>query len=247
LATGNTYSHLSNLLDCQFSQLPIRSSSAKVADMKRYALLLLFAASSLALAQVQPNPIPGLGGVGLEEGLDAAGGNLVTIMVFKGGQQIQSLPVCTGSPVVRQGSVGSLNTTDLNFDGLPDLLLQISKTFDNETYCVWLWNPSTQQYVASPALSQLTNPRAHPANKTISSFTNISCPPFQGCHDTKTYVWSKGQLKLVKDESLTLAQNLPVSGPGCDYILSVQELKKGKMVLVSSDRVNSQGAKICFE
>lgn len=215
--------------------------------MKRHArLLLLFAASSLALAQVQPNPVPGLQGIGLEEGLDTAGGNLVSIIVFKGNQQIQFLPVCTANPVPRQPPVGSLNMTDLNFDGFPDLLLQLSATGDNETYCVWLWSPKSQRYVASPALSQLTNTRPHPSNKTITSFTNISCPPFQGCHDTKTYVWSKGQLKLVRDESQTLAENVAVSGPGCDYILSVQEENKGKMVLVSSDRVNSFGARVCW-
>jgi len=213
--------------------------------VKRYALLLLFAVSSLARAQVQPNPVPGLQGIGLEEGLDPTAENLVSIMVFKGNQKIQSLPVCTGNPVPRQPPAGSLNIGDFNFDGLPDLLLQLSKG-DNETYCAWLWNPKLQRYVASPALSQLTNPRPHPSNKTITSYTNISCPPFGGCHDTKTYVWSKGQLKLVKDESQTLLQNLPVSGPGCDYVLSVRELKNGKMVQVSSDVVNNLGAKVCW-
>jgi hypothetical protein len=215
--------------------------------VKRYAQwLLIFAASNVALGQVQPNPVPGLSGIGIEEGLDPVGGNLESIMVFKGNVQIQSLPVCTGNPVPRQPPLGTLNMADFNFDGSPDLLLQVSSKGDNDTYCVWLWNPKSQKYVASPALSQLTNPRPHPSNKTITSFTNISCPPFQGCHDTKTYVWSKGQLKLVKDESQTLAQNVAVTGPGCDYILSVQELKNGKMVLVSSDVVNNLGAKVCW-
>jgi len=109
-----------------------------------------------------------------------------------------------------------------------------------------LWNPRSQSYVASPALSQLTNPRPHPSNRTITSFTNLDCPPSGGCHDQKTYVWSKGQLKLVKDESQTLAPNIAVSGPGCDYLLSVQELKNGKMVVVSSDVVNNVGAKVCW-
>jgi hypothetical protein len=216
--------------------------------VKRQALLclLLFAASTLVLAQVQPNPVPGLSGIGLEEGLDAAGVNLVSITVFKGSRQIQSLPVCTGNPVARQSPVGSLNMADLNFDGLPDLLLQLTASGGNDSFCVWLWNPKSQRYVASPALSQLTNPRPHPSNKTITSFTNLPCPTLGGCHDTKTYTWSKGQLNLMKDESQTPAENLSVVGPGCDFILSVQEQKKGKMVVVSSDRVNSFGAKVCW-
>ena len=217
------------------------------AGVKQYALLLLvIAGSAWAHSQVQPNPVPGLPGIGLEDGLEATNGNLASIMVFKGSQQIQSLPVCTGTPLNRQAPIGSLNITDLNFDSFPDLLLQVSTKDDNATYCVWLWQPKAQQYVASPALSQLSNLRPHPSKRTITSYTNIPCPPFGGCHDTKTYVWSKGQLKLVKDESQTLSQNAAVSGPGCDYILTVQELKNGKMVVASTDVVNSNGAKVCW-
>lgn len=188
--------------------------------------------------------MPGLQGIGLEENLDTAG-NLQGILVFKGNQQIQSLPVCGGTPVPRQPPLGTLNLTDLNFDGLPDLLLQVSTKNGNDSYCVWLWDPKSQRYVASPELSQLTNPRPHPSNRTITSFTNLDCGS-GGCHDQKTYVWSKGQLKLVKDESQTLAENVAVSGPGCNYVLTVQEQKKGKMVVVSTDRVNDMGAKICW-
>jgi hypothetical protein len=205
-------------------------------------LLLLCAASTVALAQVQPSPVAGLNGIGVEEGLDPAG-NVETVMVFAGSQQIQSLPVCNGTPVPRQSQVGTLNMADFNFDGLPDLLLQVSAKGDNDTFCVWLWNPKAKQFVASPALSQLTNPRPHPSNRTVTSFTNLDCG---GCHDQKTYVWSKGQLKLVKDELMTLDQTVAVTGPGCDFVLSVHELKKGKMVLASSDRVNSFGAKVCW-
>jgi hypothetical protein len=207
-------------------------------------LSLVIAASAVTLAQVQPTPIPGLRGIGVEEGLDTAG-NLETITVFKGSQQVQSLPVCTEHAVSRKSPLGRINVADFNFDNYPDLLLEVSNKDDNATYCIWLWDPKSQEFVASPSLSQLTNPEPHPENRTVTSLTNQDCQG--GCHEKKTYTWSDGQLKLEKDESQSLAPGATVNGPGCLYVLSVMEEKNGKMRLVSSDRVNSFGEKVCYQ
>jgi hypothetical protein len=214
--------------------------------MKIQALLLqlALAASTVAFAQVQPNPVPGLPGIGLEEGINAAG-DLETITVFKDGKQIQTLPVCTEHAVSRKSPLGSINVADMNFDNYPDLLLEVSNKDDNATFCVWLWEPASQQFVASPELSKITNPQPHPDDQTITSLTNMDC---QGaCHDQKTYKWSTGELKLVKEVSQTLVEGADVNGPGCVYVLSVMEEKNGKMTLVSSDRVNSFGEKVCTQ
>jgi hypothetical protein len=214
--------------------------------MRIRALLLQFviAASTVAFAQVQPNPVPGLPGIGLEEGLDTAG-DLASITVFKDGKQIQTLPVCTEHAVSRKSPLGSINVADMNFDNYPDLLLEVSNKDDNATYCVWLWQPTSQQFVASPALSQIVNPQPDADKRTITSIANQDC---QGaCHDQKTYTWSDGELKLVKEVSQTLAPGAVLNGPGCVYVLSVLEEKNGKMTLVSSDRVNSDGEKVCTQ
>jgi hypothetical protein len=206
-------------------------------------LLLLFVCVSVVLrAQVQPTPIPGLPGIGVSFGLNTTG-DIQSVLVYQNGQQVQSLPVCT-SPLPQKPPIGTLNMADLNFDGFNDLLLQVTSKDDNFKYCVWLYNPKTHRLDPSPQLSELTNPRPDPKTRTITTFTNQNC---QGaCHEQKTYAWTDGQLHLTKIETQSLDQNLSVNVPGCGYILTVQEEKNGKMEVVSKDRVNSQGAKVCW-
>ena len=209
--------------------------------MKRavFVVVVLFA-SGLA-AQVA-NPVPGLPGIGVAYGLDQSA-QIESILVYQNGQQVQSLPVCAAEHVPNSPPLGSLNMADMNFDGYYDLLLQTTNKNDNFNFCVWLYNSKTQRFDASPELSALVNPRPESKDHTISSFVNHGCQG--GCHQTRTFKWNKGQLQLIRIETQTQMQMAPVSGPGCLYILTVQEERKGKMVQVSSDRVDSSGAKIC--
>jgi len=212
--------------------------------MKLASLLLVTLCWAFhAPAQVQSNPVPGLPGIGVAYGLNASG-LIESILVFKNGQQVQSLPVCTSQPVPNTPPLGSLNMADMNFDGYYDLLLQTTNKDDNFNYCVWLYNPKAQRFDASPQLSQLVNPRPEPKDHTVTSYVNQDCQG--GCHEARTYRWIKGQLHLVKIATQSLYQGVPVDAPGCVYSLTVQEEKKGKMVVVSRDRVNSMGANVCY-
>ena len=210
--------------------------------MKPAFLMLVFLASLSVAAQVA-NPVPGLPGIGVAYGLDNSA-QIQSILVYQNGQQVQSLPVCTTEHVPNTPPLGSLNMADLNFDGYYDLLLQTSKKDDNLNFCVFLYNPKTHRFDASPALSALVNPRPEPKDHTVTSFENQGCQG--GCHQKKIYKWIKGNLQLVRVETQSLMQMAAVNGPGCLYILTVQELRKGKMVQVSSDRVDSSGAKVCY-
>lgn len=212
--------------------------------MKRTSMLFvlsLYAAASIA-AQVQPNLVPGLPGIGVAYGLDSFA-RIESILVYQNGQQVQSLPICTAEHVPNTPPIGAINMADLNFDGYYDLLLQTNSKDDNLSFCVWLYNPSTHRFDDSPALSALVNPRPNPEDHTVTSFLNQGCQG--GCHETRTFKWIKGQLHLVRVETQTQMQLAPVSGPGCMYVLIVEEERKGKMVQVSRDPVNSMGSKIC--
>ncbi len=210
--------------------------------MKRALLLFVILFASVLVAQVA-NPVPGLPGIGVAYGLDASA-QIQAILVYQNGQQVQSLSVCTAEHVPNSPPLGSINMADMNFDSYYDLLLQTNNKNDNINYCVWLYNPKTQRFVASPELSALVNPRPEPKDHTVNSFENQGCQG--GCHQSKTFKWNKGQLQLIKVATQTQMQMSPVSGPGCLYVLTVQEERKGKLVQVSSDRVNSDGLKVCY-
>lgn len=217
--------------------------SAPAGTMKHLLLLLLISLlAQSATAQVQPNAVPGLPGIGVAYGLNASA-LIESILVYHNGQQVQSLPVCTSEPVPNAPPLGSLNMADMNFDGYYDLLLQTTNKNDNFNYCVWLYNSKTQRFDASLDLSQLVNPRPNAKEQTVTSFINQGCQG--GCHQTKVFKWSKGQLHLVRIETQSIMQMAPANGPGCLYVLAVEEEKNGKMVQISSDRVDSSGSKIC--
>ena len=192
---------------------------------------------------VQGNPITGLPGFSVDLGLSSATGMIAAVLIYQGGKQVQELPICT-SPVAQGGRVGTFDVADLNFDGYPDLMLQVAAKQNNYTYCVWLFDPHARRFVASKELSQLTNPRPDSQTRTVSSYENQNC--FDACYDKKMYVWSKGQLQLIREITVTEnMSNVPGAVEGCGYVLTRQERKHGHMVVVSTSRVNNFG-EICW-
>ena len=163
------------------------------------------------------------------------------LLVYKGTTVAQELVTCTPQPVPRDGDIGTIATTDFNFDGYGDLLLQISSKDNNARFCVWLFDPKTKQYVASPALSQLVNPRADPTTKEVTTYENMGCG--RSCYEKQSYTWSKGQLMMTRDETVTRDVNAPTGDAGgCSFIRSIKELRKGRLTEISREMVNDVGA-----
>ncbi len=204
----------------------------------RTILLLLFPLAC-ASAQVQGDPIPGVADHGVELGLDSSG-NVGALLVYKGTQVAQQLLVCTPEAVPRDGNVGTIASSDLNFDGFGDLLLQVSAKDRNAVFCVWMFDPDTKQFAPSAALSELVNLTADAGTKTVNSYKRMGC--WGSCYDKQTYRWIKGQLTLVRDESVMQNINSPIGpGGGCGYIKSVKELRNGQLTETSREVVNDLG------
>ncbi len=183
-------------------------------------------------------PIPGLAGYGVELGLDPSSGKILELLVYRAQKQVQALKVCTPEPVPRESPLGTLDTTDYNFDGYGDLLLETAFKQGNASYCVWLYNQKTGRFVLSKQLSQLTNPRPDPKTHTVVSYIKEECPI---CYRQETYRWSKGQLVPMREESVMPAElGLQLPG-GCGWLRTVREEKNGKMAFVSRTQVNSLG------
>jgi hypothetical protein len=159
--------------------------------------------------------------------LDTAG-NIQQIKVLRNGEQVQLLDTCTGESIPRQNGLGELSREDFNFDGYPDLMMKAAiDREENSSYCIWLFNPSSQRFVLSEELSSMANPTPDPATKTVVSHKNEDCAG--GCYDEETYSWSNGQLVLVRDE---WQREDPTVGPArdCRFIRGGEKRKDGRMV-----------------
>jgi hypothetical protein len=187
---------------------------------------------------VRGTSLPGMPEIGIELGLNTRG-NIESLLVYHFQQQVQTLNLCTDEPVKREKQVGTLASADFNFDGFSDLALQVTEEKkNNNTFCVWLYDPSSQRFAASPQLSQLTNPVPDPKSRTVVS---TKYPPCPYCYERQFFKWSGDQLELVREESLTM-DSLAIGVGGCDYVHTVKEAKDGQMRQVSRDRTNALGA-----
>lgn len=185
---------------------------------------------------VRGTSLPGLPEIGIELGLNTRG-SIESLLVYHFQQEVQTLNLCTEEPVKRENKVGSLASADFNFDGYSDVALQVTEgKNNNDTFCIWLYDPSTQHFVASPQLSQLTNPAPDPKTHTVAATKYPGCPY---CYDRQYFKWTGDQLELVREESVTM-DAMAVGVGGCDYVKSVKELKDGKM-RDNRDRTNALG------
>jgi hypothetical protein len=207
-------------------------------------LVALLCSTAPALAQVMDvrgAPIPGVAGYGVELGLDVPG-NVAGLLVYHGSKIAQQLATCTSEPVPRVGDVGTIATSDLNFDGYGDLLLQVTSKDKNATYCAWLFQPKSKQYVESPALSLLVNPSVDAKSKTVLALKNLECG---GCYQKQSYSWINGDLTLIREETLMKNINAATGYTGgCSYLLSVKERQKGQLIETRRDMVDNSGT-IC--
>ena len=208
--------------------------------------VMLVANSILAVGQdpeaspqaVRGDPIPGEAGYGVELGLDPTSGKILELLVYRGQTQVQALRVCTPNAVPRQSPVGSIYTTDYNFDGHGDLALETAFEQGNASYCIWLYNPKTGRFVFSEELSRLTNPSPDAKTHSVISYVKEDCSI---CYRRESFRWAKGQLVPVREESVmpaALGLQLPT---GCGWLRTVREEKNGKMVFVSRTQINSAG------
>ena len=171
--------------------------------------------------------------------LDDAG-KIRQVLVYRGDQQVQALDSCTGEGVPREKGMGELSRADYNFDGNLDLALRVSfdQQMENSFYCVWLFDPKTQQFVLSPQLSHMVNPQPDPDTELVLARKNEDC--MGHCYEQDTYSWSEGQLKLVRQEVETEDMNVPATSQ-CRWVLSVRVEKNGQLKEISRDRVDSAG------
>ena len=109
---------------------------------------------------------------------------------------------------------------------------------ENSSYCIWLYDANTQRFGLSKELSELTNPRPDVDTHTIIAQQKERCAG--SCYDRQLYTWESGHLEMVREEGLTEDPIVPPES-SCRYVLAIKEVKNGKLVETSRQRVDTGG------
>lgn len=208
-----------------------------------FFLPLTIAAQQNAPASAQAYPedareLPGMPGYRFAWGLNDQ--SFIThLLVYHNGHKVQALDLCRGNePIQPSGDIGALTTADFNFDNSPDAAMLVSEQGEKKFYCVWLFNPQTQQFVPSEQLSQIPNPAPDPQTKTVVSTVQQDCAG--GCFEQNVYAWASGRLKPVSSIQQTLDLAVPPT-VDCRFVRIVKQERNGRLVETSRNTVDTAG------
>jgi hypothetical protein len=123
--------------------------------------------------------------------------NPVSIAIKKNGSTVQMIPVQAS---VTAAACLPARAQDVNFDGVPDIMLATNDGSGGVSFTYWLYNPSTQEFYCPPTSGvsnscTLMNPTFNPSTKTVTSVDQMSA----GSVETKTYKVQSGALVLSSD------------------------------------------------
>lgn len=162
------------------------------------------------------------------------------IKVFKGdsAQPLQSLTGCNFSetePPPRRTS-DWFHTDDINFDGYQDLYLMTNwGATGNHNGCIWLYNPATERFGYSTALSALSRYWLDPASKTIRTFERVGIDVYTA----NKYKLEGNQPVLIWSEDQGWDANRK------EFHCVVQERRNKVMVMTTRDVWGNDGEPEC--
>lgn len=92
------------------------------------------------------------------------------------------------------------DTTDLNFDGIPDLQIFLGYYVRGRVssyYAGYLWDEQNKCFCEISGYDELSNPEIHPESKTITSYDRTGLNELT----TWTLAWTDGQLEIINTET----------------------------------------------
>jgi hypothetical protein len=156
------------------------------------------------------------------------------IRIYRNGRLAQELATDSQGP----GSVFIPSLVDANFDGFPDLTIDLGlPAGPNIPQQTWLFDPRTQRFVDAPeTLQGITSPEFDKKFETIvSQWRNGCCE-----HGVTTYRWDGKQLKEAATAS---SVQLPVLvGQKILYCYTIPEYRDGRIEF--PDRVEQVGDRL---
>ena len=94
------------------------------------------------------------------------------------------------------------DTTDINFDGIPDLMVYIGLNAVgrvSEYYDGFVWDDEDKCFAMVPGYDEISNPIVHPDTKTITSTARTDAVEIT----TWTYAWVDGYLEIIDETTST--------------------------------------------
>jgi hypothetical protein len=160
------------------------------------------------------------------------------IEVFKSdsAQPLQSLTGCDfGEMETPQRHGDWFHTDDINFDGYQDIYLMTNwGATGNQNGCIWLYDPATERFEYSTALSQLSRYWLDPASKTIRTFEKVG----MDVYTANKYKVDGNQPVLIWSENQDWDANRK------QFHCVVQE-KRNKVMVTTRDVWGSDGEPAC--
>lgn len=129
----------------------------------------------------------------------------------------------SGTPVLMKSE--PFYFEDINFDGIPDLVVRSWSGAYNEGYDYYLYSTSTHSFEQKPLLKDMINSDFDTANKSISTFNKG-----RGLGDiyiAQTYTWNGATYVLTAE---TDQDFIDENDEDKGYLYTEQTLKNGKMV-----------------
>jgi hypothetical protein len=92
--------------------------------------------------------------------------------------------------------------TDINFDGIPDLMIFIGRNCVgrvSEYYAGYVWDDEYKCFAMVPGFDEISNPVVHADTKTITSTARTDAVEFT----TWTLAWEGGHLEIIDETTKT--------------------------------------------
>lgn len=123
-----------------------------------------------------------------------------TVEVYLDGAGLQSIPF-ERDALTDANRDFFVQTPDINFDGIQDVLLIASEGLQNIYYDGWVWDDAARRFVLLPEIRALSSPVFDEKERVINTYHHVSATD----HEAGVYKYMEGS--LIQEEKIVQRMN----------------------------------------